>query len=199
MRGIYRAMEKYQFFDFIDLDRRLNEGNAVYFKDWIIFLAVDTTDVKIRYSKDHGGNRNQQFSMKNHQYSVKFETATTMSGEIVWYNGPYFHNSADITIFRNHLQKMLGRNEGVFADKAYIGEDQCITPLKKRSSEITFTPDQVAFNDLVSGYRAVVECINADLMAWMILFCFKGKDLVFLRKCFVFISNLVNLKRGYLQ
>ena len=144
----------------------------------MVYMSVDTTDIPIQYSSRSGKSRSQTFSIKNHQYSIKIETGVTHNGLIVYYNGIYYHDWHDLSIFKVGLSKELMPNEKVFADKAYQSS-QCITPYKKRRDGENFTLQMEEHNRIVGHYRAIVENLNANLKDWGILTLYRGRNMDF--------------------
>lgn len=138
IENIKRVLTDYRLFDRIQFEKRKNH-QSVQFQDATVMLAVDTTDVPLRYFSSWDLERHQTFSVKNHQYSAKFEVATTLDGKIVWYHGPFFHDASDITIFRKGLRDVLEESEKVFADKGYLGEVKCIVPFKKGANKTLYS------------------------------------------------------------
>ena len=55
----------------------------------------------------------------------------TLNGYIVHYNGIYFHDWHDLTIFKQGLSVILDLNEKIFADKAYV-HSKCLIPHKEK-------------------------------------------------------------------
>lgn len=194
IENVKLSMTEFRLFDRIQFEKRKNHQSVDY-QGSNVLLAVDTTDIPLRYISSWNIERNQAFSVKNHQYSLKFEVATTLDGKIVWYHGPFFHDAPDITIFRTGLRDVLEESEKVFADKGYIGEGKCITPFKKGANK-TLSIQQTEHNRTVGSYRAIVENINADLKKWQVLNHFKDTDIDFLTSAFILICNLVNMKRA---
>lgn len=194
--SVKNHIKSFTSFDFIDFDNRY-EHEYISYKGKKLYVCVDTTDIPIVYQKKWGYTRPESFSVKNHQYSVKLEVACTLNGEIVWYNGIFFHTHADITIYRLGLKGELDTDEGCFADKGYIGENSCIVPIKKKKEDME--AHEIDYNAWVGLHRAIIENINADLMSWDIMKHYKDQDLHFLRQAATFICNLVNLKRKHLD
>jgi len=131
IRHVHKQIKLLSRFDFVAFDSRLKNASSVVINSKIIHSAVDTTDVPCVYYSNWGKERRRVFSVKNHQYSVKFEVAVTLDGLIVWYHGPFFHDWPDIKIARDALLKQLEQNEAVLGDKGYIGDARCVTPFKQ--------------------------------------------------------------------
>lgn len=194
MDGVKKSMATFCLLDFIDFNDR-KDHPCIEYCGFKLYACVDTTDVKVNYSSKWLKERKHVFSTKNHQYSVKFETATTLDGKIVWYYGPCFHDFADITIFRSRLRQELDPREQVFCDKGYIGEKTCLVPIKEYKQK-KLTDDDIEHNQFVGHYRSIVENINADFKFWGILEHFCDEDLEFLSRSFRLICNIINIKRG---
>jgi len=130
--------------------------------------------------------------MKNKHYCVKIETGISLIGRFCCYNGVFFNDWHDNSIFIGGTKKIIGPNEKVFGDKGYT-EEECVSPIKQyKKLGIFLTPEQELFNQWIVSNRAVVENMNGFLKKWGILVLFKGKKLEFLIRSFVLIANLIN-------
>ena len=167
--------------------------------DMVIYTATDTTDVPVNFYTSWGVKRSAVWSTKNHQYSVKFEVASDLDGNIVWVYGPFFHSYADITIFRNSLEQNFLANEATLGDKAYIGSSHTVCPYKKENKGPELSNQQVLYNNYHSSFRAIIENVNATLKQWGILRGYRGVDLGFLAESFLFICNMIQLKKNNFQ
>lgn len=164
--------------------------------DFVIYTAVDTTDVPVDYHNCWGVSRSSVFSIKNHQYSVKFEVACDLDGNLVWVYEPFFHSYSDLSIFRCELEKELVGNEGILGDKAYIGSNHTCCPYKKEKHQENLSESEILYNNHHRSHRAIIENVNADLKHWALLCHFLGENLEFLAHSFTFICNLVQLKKN---
>jgi len=194
-KRVMEGMKIWKQLDYIYFGER-EKGTKVDFGDKFIYFAVDTTDIPVHFCEDWGYKRNQCWSMKNKQYSVKIETGVTFDGIFVWYNGIFFHNFADISIFRSGLKSILELDECCFGDKGYQGEDVCVVPYKKKKDGPPLTVQEDLHNQFVTHWRAIVENLNADLKKWGILRFYFGENLEFLMESFILICNIINIKRG---
>eukprot|EP01130_Rhizamoeba_saxonica_P017935 TRINITY_DN8840_c0_g1_i1.p1 TRINITY_DN8840_c0_g1~~TRINITY_DN8840_c0_g1_i1.p1 ORF type:complete len:109 (+),score=10.27 TRINITY_DN8840_c0_g1_i1:267-593(+) len=77
-------------------------------------------------------------------------------------NGIFFHDWADVTIYKSCLQHQLDANVLILADKGYIGGNKCLCPIKGRGDD-PLTDLELEHNAYVGRYRAKVENLNADL------------------------------------
>eukprot|EP00171_Calliarthron_tuberculosum_P023599 IDg23599t1 len=87
-------------------------------------VSVDGTDCAIEEPEPF---HRKWFSHKLRSAGLRYEVAVSMTGNIVWVNGPYTRGShPDVVIFRDLLKTKLLQNELVLADKGYV-DGCCVT------------------------------------------------------------------------
>jgi len=192
---LYEVMEYWKTYNQINFDMRLQCPKIEFDDGKFFYIAVDSTDIPLNYQSQVELRQGQQWSSKNHQYSVKIETGVTMDGYIVWYHGYFYHNFHDVSIYRVSLKSVLGPMEYVVADLGYRGEERCLVPKMVNNDEEKLSDEDTAYNEWISGYRAIVENMNATLKKWSILCWYNGEDLDFLMDAFILIANIINLKK----
>ena len=123
-----------------------------------VYATVDCTDLRILEPTPFDA---AWYSHKTNCSALRYEVAVSLSGNIVWVNGPFKAGEfADLRIFRNRLRYCLLYSECVIADGTYrdtkcIYNDGCEKEIIQRSrarQESVFRRLK-SFNVLSSVYR----------------------------------------------
>jgi len=131
-----------------------------------LFLILDATLCPIE-TPTGWENQRPFYSGKHKEHGVKYEIGVRRDGIICWHHGPRAGAVHDLTVTRESgLFKQLALGEKLLADKAYIGEQACITPFR-RTAELT--PNQLDFNSLLNHYRVEVERTFARIKSFRAL------------------------------
>lgn len=134
-RGIFRKWITRFSVAMADLSEKVIVwGNR--FKGWNgesrCLVTVDGTDVKVNEPKP---NSSVWWSHKHNSAGVKYEIATCIvTGDIVWFKGPFPCSYQDREIFDLYLSNMLFPSEAVEADSGYTGRDNTKCPGVGRTS-----------------------------------------------------------------
>ena len=108
------------------------------------------------------------YSVKHDQYGVKYQIGINpYTGLIVELSGPFYGSAHDLTIFRHTIKSTLRSDERIFGDKAYIGENQIVTPYKGRR----ITSNMKRFNQMHIRVMGLIERLNGRLKKFQILNC----------------------------
>ena len=120
------------------------------------YASIDCTDVKIAepWSFSHSW-----YSYKHNGAGLRYELAISLSGQIVWANGPYkckIH--PDVMIIRDKLKLFLLPGENVISDRGYPDE-RCVSP----------NNSSLEGNELAALIRARHETANRRLKQFNVL------------------------------
>src|SRR5689334_19892789 len=116
-------------------------------------MALDTTECPIQKPLDYNIQK-EYYSGKAGTHTIKYEVGTEIhSGQFIWIYGHVPGSIHDIQIARaSGILNLLLEGEFIMADKAYIGESQFITAVKKPKTE-----QEKQYNSLIYSMRAIVE------------------------------------------
>lgn len=119
----------------------------------IVNVVLDGTDCPIQRPLNNEIQR-QFYSGKHKKHTIKYEVGVqSISGNIVWISGGLPGSIHDLTMARiGNIQSYLFPFEYVLADKAYIGEEQFITPIRSPQTE-----EEELYNRIISTHRITVE------------------------------------------
>ena len=137
-------------------------------------MVIDATECPIeRPSSKRKLERQCFFSGRKKEnarskYNLKYSVGVQVSsGMIVWIDGPDYGSKNDIRVLRESeiIAQIVDWDpfEIVIADKGYEGMGNMLTPYKNPS------PDEDAFNTVLSSVRQIVECSLQRLKIFGIL------------------------------
>lgn len=137
---------------------------------------VDTFPIIVRRPKDKTWAR-FLYNGKYKHHVVKVQAICNFDGVPLFVSGPHAGTRHDVRIWREYGPALLA-DEQVLGDKAYVGEDDCIAPVKRLRGQAELDPLDADFNIVHSWYRGGIEHCNAQLKKFAIL---NGKNRARLR------------------
>jgi len=160
------------------------------FEKLAINLIIDTTECSIQRNRNKDIQR-IFFSGKKKKHTIKYEIGVNIiNGFIHWIWGPVPGTIHDFKIVElSGIVESLEENERILGDKAYVGNDCIITPLKKPQTEIEF-----AFNSVINRWREKVEHTIGRLKAFNCLTVPWRHDISLHSIVFNVISQIVNIE-----
>eukprot|EP01121_Diplochlamys_sp_Union-15-3_P005270 TRINITY_DN1559_c0_g1_i2.p1 TRINITY_DN1559_c0_g1~~TRINITY_DN1559_c0_g1_i2.p1 ORF type:complete len:324 (-),score=16.00 TRINITY_DN1559_c0_g1_i2:63-1034(-) len=117
------------------------------------FLCVDVTECTLEKPTNRY-TRNMFYSGKSKAVTLKYEVAVSVdSGQICWVSECSPGTFHDATILQHQgLLDMIGEDEVLIADKAYVGYDMVYHPYKSPK-----TREQLEWNKMIGSIRVVNE------------------------------------------
>lgn len=150
-------------------DRHSRSNRLPEVFDSEIIGNIDTFPVGIDRHKK-GDIQSHFYQGKYKDHIIKIQLVSNNRGDIMWYSGPHFGPTHDLTIWnKKHID--LDNGDKLLADKAYcsvLHEDVFVTPFKKPHSR-NLEEEEEAFNTAHAFYRATVEHVFAYLKRYKIL------------------------------
>jgi len=130
-----------------------------------VSLVVDATECAIdrptsRFARNlHSNGRHKENT--HGRYNLKYTVAVQIvTGKLCFIGGPEPGSVTDITALRkSELEFKLFPDELILCDKGYQGHSSCLTPFKGKF----IPPHEVAFNEVMSSTRQIVECVFSRL------------------------------------
>lgn len=119
----------------------------------LVNIIIDGTDCPIQCPLDNNIQR-LFYSGKHKKHTIKYEIGVHKNtGNLVWISGGLPGSIHDLTMSRiGNTRSHLFPFEYILADKAYIGEDQYITPIRSPQ-----TPEEEIYNRILNEHRVKVE------------------------------------------
>lgn len=133
--------------------------------------------------------QNLFYSGKHKKHVLKYEVVVSLNGVIVWVSKSFFGKIHDSKVSKfSGIVESLGQ-EIILGDKAYIGDDNFLTPSKAPKTE-----EEMIFNNIQNRIRVKIENVFSAIKKFSIL---KGNyrgDLSDHYYYFLLICNLYNLE-----
>ena len=128
----------------------------------VCLVTVDGTDYLIQEPHPFVKEFNRKF--KSHKFgkaALRYEIGINiLTGDIVYYYGPFPAGMNDLSIFQIRLEMLLAPGEKVVADKGYKGSFLVHTPLQAKNR---------AHSKAMNKARARHEANNRHLKEWGVL------------------------------
>ena len=151
-------------------------------------IVVDCTDCPI--NRPNSDTQKQYYSGKSKRHVIKYQVAINLiDGTIVSVSAGFAGSIHDSTILRSTgLIDALDRGESVIADKAYVGNTWCITPIKGQCNG-----DEQLYNYILETLRIKVENVNCRYKNFGCLAQEWRHPIEYHGIVFSVLSNLINL------
>jgi hypothetical protein len=132
------------------------------------------------------------YSGKSKHHEIKYEVGVDVrDGTIVWLSGGFPGSMHDLTIARTSgIIDKLDEGEFILADKAYLGDQHFLTPLKGTPS----TLQGQLFNYIISHLRIIVEHTFSKIKVFKCLTAKWRHDLCLHKVVFFVLSNVINFE-----
>jgi len=154
-----------------------------------IKTAIDGTECPIARPLNNDIQK-KYYSGKKKKHMIKYVVlADILSGEILFISGSYCGSQHDLTIARKSgIMDMLQPNELIMGDKAYIGAENIICPIKVPINNL-----EKEWNSIINTHRVIVENTFGRVKNWKCLKIDWRHDLHYHRPAFFAVCILINL------
>jgi hypothetical protein len=156
-----------------------------------VYLSIDTTLCPLETTDD------VFWSVKHKKHGMKYETSIRLLDGLLCHISTGFPGSVFDGSFHktapSSVNCSIPRLELRLADKAYVGEENCICPFKNYRRN-PLTPAKIGFNNAHLALQAGVEMTNRRLKIWGVLSKPFRDDLDKHNILFKICANLTNIK-----
>jgi hypothetical protein len=142
-------------------ERKTNPVRAVFGKR--CFGSVDTFPILIRRPKKRAMQK-ATYQGKYKDHILKTQMIAAHNGRPLFVSGPHIGVRSDIACWRQYGPVLNNaKQETVLGDKAYVSAPGVLSPHKKPRGG-GLSDDQLAYNTVLSWYRATVEHLFAQVL-----------------------------------